>query len=81
MNFEQLHEQVCDAILEKQSINYPSRRGSVNPFFSNDLGDKVYSYSGELLQAYIRGDDEQILSIMKKLCNDEIESTVDLIWG
>ena len=81
MNHAELHEQVCDAILENQSISYPNRRGFINPYSSNDLGDKVYEYSGQLLQAYIRGDDEQILNIMKKLCNDEIESTIDLIWG
>lgn len=81
MHHAQLHEQVCDAILEKQHISYPGRVGSTNPYFSNDLGDKVYGYSGQLLQAYINGDDEQMLNIMKKLCNDEIESIIDLVWG
>ena len=81
MKYEDMHEQVCYAILDKSSISYPGRTGSTNPFHSNDLGDKVYQHGGELLSAYIRGNDEQILNIMKKLCHDEIESIVDLVWG
>ena len=81
MKYEDMHEYVCDAIMDKSTINYPNYRGSINPFNSNDLDDKVYQYKGELLQAYIRGDDQQILSIMKKLCYDEIESLIDLVWG
>jgi hypothetical protein len=81
MKYEDMHEYVCDAIMDKNSISYPNYRGSINPYESNDLGDKVYQYGGQLLQAYIRGDDQQILNIMKKLCNDEIESLIDLVWG
>ena len=81
MKYEDMHEYVCDAIMDKSTISYPNYRGSINPFNSNDLDDKVYQYKGELLQAYIRGDDQQILNIMKKLCNDEIESLIDLVWG
>ena len=81
MDYAEQHEQVCDAILENQSISYPCSRGSVSPYSSNDLADKLHEHSGDLLRAYILGNDEQILSIMKKLCNDEIESIIDLIWG
>lgn len=81
MDHAQLHEQVCDAILEKQHISYPGRVGSTNPYFSNDLADKLHEHSGAILTAYINGNDEAILNIMKKLCNDEIESLIDLVWG
>lgn len=81
MKYEDMHEYVCDAIMDKSSISYPSRRGSTNPYESNDLGDKVYMHGGKLLQAYIRGDDKEILNIMKCLCHEEIESIIDLVWG
>ena len=81
MKYEDMHEHVCDAIMEKTSISYPNRSGSTNPYHSNDLGDKVYEHSGQLLQAYTRGDDQEILNIMKKICHDEIESIIDLVWG
>jgi hypothetical protein len=81
MKYEDMHEHVCDAIMDKDSITYPNRRGSTNPYHSNDLGDKVYEHSGQLLQAYIRGDDQEILNIMKYICHQEIESIIDLVWG
>lgn len=81
MNYEDMHELVCDAIMDKSSLNYPGRQGRVTPYDSNDLDDKVYEYKGQLLQAYIRGDDQEILKIMHDLCNREIESIIDLVWG
>ena len=81
MNYEDMHELVCDAIMDKTSLNYPGRIGRVTPFDSNDLDDKVFEYKGLLLQAYIRGDDQEILKIMHKLCDKEIESIIDLVWG
>ena len=82
MTYEEQHEQVCEAIINKDSLSIGGHRNwSTTPFFHNDLGDKLHDYSGEMLVAYINGDDEQMLKIMKKLCNDEIESIVDLIWG
>ena len=81
MTYEEMHEFICDSILYKNSLNYNNGRGSVTPFHSNDLGDKVHEFSGQLLTAYIQGNDQEILNIMKKLCNDEIESLIDLVWG
>ena len=81
MNYEEMHEYVCDAIMDKSSISYPTSQGRITPYDSNDLDDKLYEYKGQVLQAYIRGDDQEILRIMKKLCSDEIESIIDFIWG
>jgi len=78
--YEALHEQVCDAIINKQSLSYGSLNNlSVTPFFSNDLGDKLHELSGQVLTAYIQGDNEEIIRIMQKLCAAEIDSIIDLI--
>jgi uncharacterized protein HemY len=79
-DYEDLHEVVCDAILDNKKLSY----GALNnfhftPFESNDLGDKVYAKSGLLLRSYIKGDDEAMLAIMKQLCQAEIDSMIDLI--
>ena len=81
MEYSDMYDTMCDAIINKDKLSYPCRRGSIDPFNSNDLGDKVHEHSGELLSAYIRGDDKQMLIIIKKLCYDEIESLIDLVWG
>lgn len=82
MTYEEQHEQMCDAILNKDSLSIGGHRTwSTTPFFHNDLADKLHDHSGAILVAYINGDDETILNIMKKLCNDEIKSLVDLVWG
>jgi hypothetical protein len=79
-DYEDLHEVVCDAILDNKKLSY----GALNnfhftPFESNDLGDKVYAKSGLLLRSYIKGDDEAMLALMKQLCQAEIDSMIDLI--
>jgi hypothetical protein len=79
-DYEDLHEVVCDAILDNKKLSY----GALNnfhftPFESNDLGDKVYEKSGLLLRSYIKGDDAAMLAIMKQLCQAEIDSMIDLI--
>lgn len=82
MTFEEQHEQMCDAIINQESLSIGSHRNwTTTPYFNNDLADKLHEQSGAILTAYIHGDDEAILNIMKKLCNDEIESLIDLVWG
>ena len=79
-DYEDLHEQVCDAILNNTKLSYGALNNfHTSPFESNDLGDKVYEKSGLLLRSYIRGDDAAILAIMKQLCQEEINSIIDLI--
>lgn len=78
-NYEELHEFVCDSILDKDSIVYNNGRGQLTPYFSNDLGDKLHELSGQVLSAYILGNDEEILKIMHKLCEQEIDSIIDLV--
>lgn len=82
MTFEEQHEQMCEAIINRDSLNIGGRHTwTLTPFSNNDLADKLHEHSGAILTAYIHGDDEAILNIMKKLCNDEIESLIDLVWG
>ena len=81
MNYEEMHEYVCDAILDKDSIRYNNGHGSITPFFSNDLGDSVHEFSGQILSAYIHGNDQEILDVMRKLCAKEIDGIIDLVWG
>ncbi|MFM2015634.1 MAG: hypothetical protein RIQ51_1124 [Bacteroidota bacterium] len=79
-DYEDLHEQVCDAILNNTKLSYGALNNyHTSPFDSNDLGDKVYEKSGLLLRSYIKGDDEEMLAIMKHLCKQEIDSIIDLI--
>lgn len=79
-NYAELHEQVCDAIMERTSLKYGAlNKYSVTPFDSNDLGDKVYASSGLILQAYIKGDDAELLKIIKNACTAEIDAIIDLI--
>ena len=79
-DYEDLHEQVCDAILNNTKLSYGALNNyHTSPFESNDLGDKVYEKSGLLLRSYIRGDDAAMLAIMKQLCQAEIDSIIDLI--
>lgn len=80
MTYEQLHEEVCDAILNKSQLKYGAlNKFTITPFHTNDLDDKVYEYKGQILAAYINGNDEEIIAIMKKICDQEIDSLVDLI--
>ena len=80
MDYQQIHENVCDAILNKSKLKYGSlNQFTITPFFSNDLDDKIYEVKGEILAAYINGDNEKILAIMHKLCNKELDSLVDLV--
>jgi hypothetical protein len=79
-NYEELHEQVCNAIMDKDSISYGAlNKYRLTPFDSNDLSDKIYEKSGLILQAYIKGDDEAILALVKDACRSEIDSIIDLI--
>jgi hypothetical protein len=79
-NYEELHEQVCDAIMNKDSLSYGAlNKYSLTPFDSNDLGDKVWENSGLMLQAYIKGDDQALLAMLKEACRTEIDSIIDLI--
>ena len=74
--------EIHQAIKNNDSISYGmGDKFSIKPFESNDLGDKVYEYSGQLLLAYIQNDNEAIVRIMRKLCEDEIQSLIDLIYG
>lgn len=80
MTYEQLHEEVCDAILNKSQLKYGAlNKFTITPFNTNDLDDKIYEYKGQILAAYINGNDEEILAIMKKICDQELDSLVDLI--
>lgn len=79
-NYEELHEQVCDAIMNKDSLSYGAlNKFSITPFDSNDLADKVWENSGLMLQAYIKGDDQALLAMLKTACRAEIDSIIDLI--
>jgi len=79
-NYEELHEQVCDAIMNKDSLSYGAlNKFSITPFDSNDLADKVWENSGLMLQAYIKGDDQALLEMLKTACRAEIDSIIDLI--
>lgn len=81
-NYAELHEQVCEAIVERITLKYGAlNQYSLTPFDSNDLGDKVYASSGLILQAYIKGDDAELLKLIKSACHAEIDSIVDLIGG
>ena len=79
-NYEELHEQVCDAIMNKDSLSYGAlNKFSITPFDSNDLADTVWENSGLMLQAYIKGDDQALLAMLKTACRAEIDSIIDLI--
>ena len=79
-SYEDLHEQVCDAIMNKEKLSYGAlNKYSVTPFDSNDLSDRVYLYSGLMLQAYIKGDNETLLALIKEACSKEIDALIDLI--
>jgi len=72
---------VLEAIKNNDSLRYGiGDKFSIKPFESNDLGDKVHAVSGQLLLAYAQGDNDAILRIMRKLCEDEVESLIDLIY-
>jgi len=73
---------VLEAIKNNDSLSYGiGSKYTIKPFESNDLGDKVHAFSGQLLLAYAQGDNDAILRIMRKLCEDEVESLIDLIYG
>jgi hypothetical protein len=73
---------VLEAIKNNDSLNYGiGGKYTTKPFESNDLGDKVHAVSGQLLLAYAQGDNDAILRIMRKLCEDEVESLIDLVYG
>jgi len=73
---------ILDAIKNNDSLSYGNGgKYSIKPFESNDLGDKVYAVSGQLLIAYAQNDNDAIVRIMRKLCEDEVESLIDLIYG
>jgi hypothetical protein len=72
---------ILDAIKNNDSLSYGNGgKYSIKPFESNDLGDKVYAVSGQLLIAYAQNDNDAIVRIMRKLCEDEVESLIDLIY-
>jgi hypothetical protein len=77
--YEELHEFVCDSIVDKTPVAYNNGRGQLTPFYSNDLADKLHDLTGQLLVAYILGNDEDMLKIMHKVCAQEIDSIVDLV--
>lgn len=82
LTWEEERQLLEEAIVNQKKLNYGVRNQfTVNPFESNDLGDKVYQHSGDLLTAFINDDDATILRIMKKMCVDELDSLHDLIYG
>jgi hypothetical protein len=82
LTWEEKRQFLEDAIVKQERMTYGVRNQfSITPFESNDLGDKVYQYSGELLTAFINNDNETILRIMRNLCTAEMDSLHDLIYG
>ena len=80
MEYAQLHEEVCDAIVNGEVLRYGNRKQYTHsPMTENDLYDKIQPVSGQILRAYILGDNERILAIMHRLCESEIDSMIDLI--
>lgn len=81
LTWEEERQFLEEAIVNQEKLNYGVRNQyTITPFDSNDLGDKVYQHSGELLTAFINDDNETILRIMKRLCVDELDSLHDLIY-
>jgi hypothetical protein len=83
---EELMQFVKDAIVNRKRLTFHQSMGSMHqrscvPYDSNDLGDKVYQHGGALLSAYIMQDDDELLRIIKMLCQQEIESIYDLAYG
>lgn len=79
-SYEELHEQVCDAIMNKDSMSYGAlNKYTLTPFETNDLDSRVWENSGLMLQAYIKGDDATLLALIKDACRTEIDSIIDLI--
>ena len=81
MSDADMEYEILQAIKNNDSISYGNGKYSITPFESNDLADKVHEFSGQLLLAYAQGDNDAILRIMKKLCEDEVQSLIDLIYG
>lgn len=81
LTWEEQRQFLEEAIVKQERMGYGARNQySITPFESNDLGDKVYQHSGELLTAFINNDNETILRIMRSLCVAELDSLHDLIW-
>lgn len=82
MDDADMQYEIYKAIQNNDSLSYGNNgKYTIKPFESNDLGDKVHAVSGQLLLAYAQNDNDAILRIMRKLCEDEVESLIDLIYG
>ena len=82
LTWEEERQFLEDAIVKQERMTYGVRNQfSITPFESNDLGDKVYQFSGMLLTAFINDDKQEMLKIMNFLCSKELDSLHDLIYG
>lgn len=82
LTWEEQREIIEKAILNQERLTYGLRNQfNITPYESNDLGDKVYKHSGELLTAFINDDKDAVMQIMCKICFKELDSLHDLIYG
>jgi hypothetical protein len=72
-------EQVIEAIKNGEKINYGSRKQFTIDPADSDLYDKVVMTQKQMMVAYVKGDDKELLRLIKAACSMEIDSMTDLI--
>lgn len=77
--FDENRQTVIKAINSNACLTYAKGR-TLDPA-DGDLYDRISGIQKKIMVAHLAGDDKTILALVKKACDDEIDSVVDLIWG
>lgn len=77
--WEELEDTVIDAIKKGQKLSYGNRNQYTVDPSDSELYDKVAQMQQQLMLAYVNGNDAELLILIKRACNKEIISLIDLI--
>ena len=77
--WEELEDTVIDAIKKGEKLKYGSRNQYTVDPANNELTEQVYELQQQMMLAYVNKNDGELLTLIKRACNKEIISLIDLI--
>lgn len=75
----ELRNQVINAIQKSKPLKYGALNQYTTTIENCDLHDKVGMIQESIMQAYVNGNDAELLKLIKVCCAQEIDSLIDLI--
>jgi len=77
--WEELEDTVIDAIKKGKKLSYGNRNQYTVDPANSELTEQVYELQQQIMLAYVNKNDAELLTLIKRACNKEIISLIDLI--